>query len=64
MLYQVAVVVGLEVGSDALALDWVMEVVLGGRKLSLMDLILGCAVQLSRIRTTFLFYLVKILSCL
>ena len=47
---------------------WVTEVVLGGRKMSLIDLrvllMLGWVVQLSRMRTTFLFCLVKILSCL
>ena len=45
---------------------WVMELVLGGRKTNLMDLrlMLEWAVQLSRMRATFLFCVVKILSCL
>ena len=49
-------------------MGWVTEVVLGGKKMRLMDLrvllMLGWAVQLSRMRATFLFCLVKIRSCL
>ena len=47
-------------------MGWVIQVVMGGRKTSLIDLrvllMLGWAVQLSRAKATFLFYLEKILS--